>query len=643
MRKKITLSLIMLTCLFPFGQSFAQNKGLDSEVLELPVLEDFESGFTYFDNAPGNTVDFQLISNLYHSGSQSVNNAYTNNNNNILVETESIDLSNVYAPLLEFWHIAKLENGWDEAYVEISVNGGSSYNALPASAYLGEAAGYADDGIFDEGDYPEWSGETPDNTWWKHEIFDLSDYASANVKIRFRLSSDGSITRPGWYIDDIYIHEMTCPGTANQGEDFIGGTSVTLSWDEMGSATEWEIEYGAGNFNQGNGTSIIADSNPYTLENLSTETDYSWYIRSICSPGDSSFWDGPFQFTTVCDVLTPDYWQNFNTYLPDCWKEAEGPENGTLTFGNFEWRQDGFANNGNSGSARFNFYEAGDQDWLISPAFDLSGGSYNLICKVAITEFLGTSLSDMGVDDEMKLLVSEDQGLSWSEIYTWTNDNKPSNTGDTLTFDLSAYSSAATIFAMWANEGTNPDTDLNYNFYFDDFQIVNPGGCPAPSGLDVTDITQNSATIDWVENGEAENWTIQLGPQGFELGTGTNIAVDSKPYTLENLNMETTYDWYVRSECSGGFYSDWTGPHTFTTLPDGTGDISVSKIHVFGSANTINVQTVAPVEVSIYNLLGEMIYHANLNQTTKIPAQAGIFLVRIKDDKSSKTLRVSVY
>ncbi len=640
MRRKITLSFIILTCFFPFGKSFAQSKA----VFELPVLEDFENGFTYFDNAPGNTVDFQLITNLYHSGSQSVNNAYTDNNNNILVETEGMDLSSVYSPLLEFWHIAKLENGWDKALVEISVNGGSSYSVLPASAYMGEASGYAEDELFDEGDYSEWSGDTPDNTWWKHEIFDLSAYtSSSNVKIRFRLDSDGSITRPGWYIDDIYIHELTCPGTAAQGVDFIGGTTVTLAWEEMGSANQWEIEYGTGNFNLGNGTSVIAETNPYTLEGLSTETDYTWYIRSICSPGDSSFWDGPFQFTTVCDILTPDYWQNFNTYLPDCWKEATGPESGPTEYGNFEWRQDGFANNGNSGSARFNFYEAGDQDWLISPAFDLSGGSYNLICRVAITEFLGTSPSDMGVDDEMKLLVSEDQGLSWSSIYTWTNDNKPSNTADTLTFDLSAYSSATTIFAMWANEGTNPDPDLNYNFYFDDFQIVNPGGCPAPSDLDAVDLTQNTATVDWVENGEAENWTIQLGPQGFPIGTGTNIEVTSKPYTLENLNMETTYDWYVRSECEGGFSSDWVGPNTFTTLPDGIETRLASAIHIFGSANTIHIQISSPKEVSVYNLLGEMVYHSNLHQATKIHTQAGIFLVRVKDKRTEKTFKVSVY
>ncbi|MCD4697448.1 MAG: immune inhibitor A, partial [Bacteroidales bacterium] len=191
----------------------------------LPLYEDFESGFTYFGNAAGNNVDWAINTSLYNNGSQSTHNAYTSDDNNILHETGILDLTATTNPILQFAHIAKTEGFFDECYVEVSTDAGVTYTALPASDYQGSSTSYY--GNFWEDSYTMWGTgfEIPDNTWWKVEKFDLSSYKTTNVRFRFRIESDASVEKEGWYVDDIYVGEAG---------------SVATSWNGTGTkGTSW--------------------------------------------------------------------------------------------------------------------------------------------------------------------------------------------------------------------------------------------------------------------------------------------------------------------------------------------------------------------------------------------------------------------
>ena len=78
----------------------------------------------------------------------------------------------------------------------------------------------------------------------------------------------------------------------------IGNTSANLSWAEIGTATEWQIEWGESGFEQGMGTIINTNSNPYSLTGLTALTRYDFYVRSICNEGGASSWTGPCTFVT---------------------------------------------------------------------------------------------------------------------------------------------------------------------------------------------------------------------------------------------------------------------------------------------------------------------------------------------------------
>jgi len=175
-----------------------------------PLTEDFEDSTLFFENA-GTGTPWVLTDALVHAGTYSVFNGYGTNESNILHETGILDLSSTGAPVLEFWHIAKTEGGYDRCYVEISTDGGQTYSAIPSSTYRG-AGNFST--YFHEDTYAAWgtaSTTVLDNSMWRKETFDLSAYNVANVRVRFRLDSDGSVQREGWYIDDLTIFEPTCP------------------------------------------------------------------------------------------------------------------------------------------------------------------------------------------------------------------------------------------------------------------------------------------------------------------------------------------------------------------------------------------------------------------------------------------------
>ena len=294
-----------------------------------PLEEDFENNFTYFDNAPGNTTDFVIGNYIVHSGIRCAHDEYGSNDEDILEETGILDLSSSNYPVLQFWHIAKTEGGADKCYVEVSTDAGSTYSVLPGSMYMGVSSGYKTHGYFDEDSYSEWGngGETPNNGWWKKETFDLSDFATNNVRIRFRLTSDANNERAGWYIDDIDVKELTCSAPTNLSESNITTTGADLDWDYDVVST-WDlyiVPHGTTPPNAGTIPTVDGVTEvPYTWTGGNDNTEYDWYVRSDCyedNGSSASNWVGPGTFTTKCGSSTNiPYFEDFDseTTFPNC-------------------------------------------------------------------------------------------------------------------------------------------------------------------------------------------------------------------------------------------------------------------------------------------------------------------------------------
>ncbi|MGB5980784.1 MAG: fibronectin type III domain-containing protein [Nonlabens sp.] len=394
---------------------------------------------------------------------------------------------------------------------------------------------------------------------------DLSSYTGASNLFGIR-ASEGSANDPEDYYVNVHSFEINtppaCPAPSMLMATNIAATSADLGWTENGTATAWDIEWGADGFTQGSGT-VIEDTadNPYNLSGLMANTAYEYYVRADCG-GDESTWAGPFAFTTACAVVTPAYDVDFSTFLPDCWDEAADGDaaSGPTGLGGGNWSQSGSL-------ANVNLFSSNKSEWLLTPEFDLTSGPWEIVLEISGVDFGASGFSGMGSDDVVEVLVSTDQGSSWTVIYTFDASSPiPSNATD-VPIDLSSYTGASNLFGIRASEGSANDPE-DYYVNVHSFEINTPPACAAPSMLTASNITADSADLGWMENGTATAWDIEWGADGFTQGSGTVIEdTADNPYSLTGLDSNTAYEYYVRADC-GGDESAWAGPFSFNTLPD---------------------------------------------------------------------------
>lgn len=63
---------------------------------------------------------------------------------------------------------------------------------------------------------------------------------------------------------------------------------------------------------------------------------------------------------------------------------------------------------------------------------------------------------------------------------------------------------------------------------------------------------------------DATNFDVEYGQEGFTVGGGTRITVNTEYCFDMILNQGTTYDFYVRSKCEDNLgYSNWVGPVSY--------------------------------------------------------------------------------
>jgi hypothetical protein len=169
--------------------------------------------------------------------------------------------------------------------------------------------------------------------------------------------------------------------------------------------------------------------------------------------------------------IVPNYSEMFNSYPANRWSEASGAY-GSPSGTSSSFTGDDFVNDTghpNGTSARINIFGSYVEDYLISPRFNLSGGTYYLNYEIGLTEYGDTSATTMGDDDYLALLVTQDQGVSWQELSRWDTSTAISQTGQSAQeITLSGYGSEVQ-FAFYAfSDVSNEDNDL----FIDSFRIT---------------------------------------------------------------------------------------------------------------------------------------------------------------------------
>lgn len=352
--------------------------------------------------------------------------------------------------------------------------------------------------------------------------------------------------------------------------------SAQLSWLSGGSGeTSWDIELGIDGFTPTGNPTDIAVSNPFIATNLTAETSYEYYVRADCGGGSSVF-SGPFSFTTTCDFIQPDYNADMSVNVPNCWEEADSGDmtSGPSDFGAGNWIA---SNHNGTSSNRINLYQATRSDWIISPVFDLSTAAPSeLNVYVALTDG-GTSGSgaDLGSDDRVSLLMTVDNGITWTEMQAWVQGTVPTDIGEEITYDLSSITGNVQ-FAFLGDEGTVNDIEDVY-FHVSKFQVREVPSCPDVANLAIVSFTSSDAVINFDSGNAASAGSYEYALMDTATaapvvtGTWSDVAgnMPNVTYTVMGLTADTEYFIYVREVCAAGDEGPWTlNALNFTTLCD---------------------------------------------------------------------------
>ncbi len=439
------------------------------------------------------------------------------------------------------------------------------------------------------------------------ELFDLSAYNGQTVRFAFRMvegATNGNADID-FFVDDLLVEMVpACEYPINLTAAAITDTSATVSWTS--TATSFDIEYGAVGFTPTGTPTVAGQANNYQITGLTPNTSYSYYVRAICGgTNGTSTWSGPFTFKTECSAVTI-LNENFDaltvsgtTTMPDCWKRIGTTGSCNVTTASVAPM---------SPSNRLYMFSSGTTPtvaYATLPVFsNLGAGTHRLRFKAFSSSAAGRKL-------QVGYLATPGVQSSFTLIQE-------------VTLPGTAATTATEFFVI---PGTLPVAQSNLCFknahtvsgesnsvYIDDviWEALPP--CSQPSALTATNITFTSATLSWTSAGTL--FDIEIGEQGF-TPTGTpTFAGQANNFEMEGLTAETTYCYYVRTDCGVDGTSVWSGPYCFftgyckpaPTSVDGQGITNVTM-------GTINNTTVA--EAGNYGNYSAMI--ADVQQTATIP------------------------
>jgi len=344
-----------------------------------------------------------------------------------------------------------------------------------------------------------------------------------------------------------------CLTPTNLDATSVTTTNANLNWSTTGSETHWDIFITSDNVLPNTATiPTINDviSNPYNWTDAISNTTYKFYARADCGSDNSyvSDWSIAHEFTTPCEIQTLPYEQNFNTNT-DCWT-IDNINDDFSVWENYH----GCNNNGFTIKAYNNI-----NDWVFSPGFNLQTG---IDYQIDFTYNVGTSIDS--TDDLVVYLLNANNpsGNIETTLLTVTE-----NTTDCAIFsDLQVNVSTDNIYYI-AFYASSLDDNLN-EISIDDFSIKETPSCPEPSYLNVQNISDNSATLNWTNNSSATSFNIKYikSEDPVDDSNFTNIVVSGNTTDISGLEANTNYDFYVQAICAADDLSLWTNSFTFKTL-----------------------------------------------------------------------------
>lgn len=381
------------------------------------------------------------------------------------------------------------------------------------------------------------------------------------------------------FIDDIFYEAIpTCVRPDSLNVTNITSTSASVSWVSANGGTNFEYEFGINPLGDPNNTRALSAANQIPLNGLASGTGYCVWVREICSAGDTSFWRGPFCFSTLCATSNPaPYFTNFSGITigiasgtpagwENCWttnvttfdtrwesEDATGANENSLGTGPFFDATTPSAPGGVYMYLETSTSNVGPAE-LISPPIDITG-----LASPEVEywyHMFGATINKL-------VVYAEDANGTRTAIDSLVGQQQSVQSDPFFQRNVSIANLAAGVykFVFAGYRGTSFTGDIA----IDDFRVQVGSTCPRPTFLNQTAKGLTDITVAWTANGTGSSWEIEYGPAGFTPGTGTLSVVTSNPTTITGLTSATNYDVYVREICGANDTSAWSGPLNAST------------------------------------------------------------------------------
>ena len=361
---------------------------------------------------------------------------------------------------------------------------------------------------------------TTSNSYANYEI-PFNQYTGAGAYIAMMAPRPSTSYNAG-YVDNIRVEYIpTCPKPRNLAVTNVTSSSVTLSWTEIGTTQNWNVDYGQAGHTPGTGTIVPVQGTPSTTINNLSATTYEFYVQSDCGSGDTSYWVGPV--TAAPGSIN----------IPVNGSQTVNMCGGTI-----------FDDGGVSGD----YSSSCNSTVIINP--DAPG---------MMVQVSGTFEIEAGYDF---LTIYDGSSASGTPLFTSSVDyNDPD---------------AGTIPAVTSTTGPltitfTSDGSVVYSGFVINVSCVGGGGsdsCIVPTGLAVGNLAPTTATANWAAGGIETAWDIQYREHNAPAW-GNTIPVQTTSYNITGLTASTQYDVRVRANCGSDNTSDWTAAVTFQTLAQG--------------------------------------------------------------------------
>lgn len=371
-----------------------------------------------------------------------------------IIITQEFSNTGISNSFVGFWH-TQVDFGGDNNELEVYYRTSSTSSWVLLEAFTEPIADWTEEQLF----FPE---------------------QSATMQVGFKGILVGGDNTQGVALDYIYMqyYENSCFAPSNLSVTNATTTTALVNWDENGTSTTWDIEYGDYGYTQGTGTAIngINTTPTHTITGLTVNNQYDVYVRADCGAMQSD-WTGPFSFYTECESVSSfPYTEAFDNsnfdnedwnvgFTVNCWTEEQGTIAEPTSFsgadadfrpGEFGVPGDYLPATSNAAVARLSF---GDS-WLISPNFNLgTSNNYQLEFDIAATHYNGPTPCTLTNTDTVAIVVSTDGGATWNKsniLKYWDATTNPSEitvAGIHNIVNLGAYTGEVKIAFYVSGEG----------------------------------------------------------------------------------------------------------------------------------------------------------------------------------------------